>query len=61
MLEVFPGVVDEMPFCDKKTMICGLNVFHETQDCELSVMGLVASYNRTATKYWTATQVMEAG
>ena len=48
-----------MPFCDKKTMVCGLDVFHETQDCELSVMGLAASYNRTITKYWTTTQVME--
>ena len=39
-------------------MVCGLDVFHE-QECEMSVMGFVASYNRTITKYWTATQVIE--
>lgn len=25
-----PWVVDEMPYCDKKTMVCGMTVFHET-------------------------------
>jgi hypothetical protein len=40
-------------------MVCGLNVFHETQDCQISVMGLASTYNRTLTKYWTTTQVMD--
>lgn len=25
-----PWVVDEMPYCNKKTMVCGLNIYHES-------------------------------
>lgn len=27
-----PWIVEDMPFMDKRTMICGLDVYHETED-----------------------------
>ena len=43
---------------DKRTMICGLDVFHEQESCQLSCLGFVASYNKTCTKFWPAHQLM---
>jgi len=54
-----PWAVDAMPFMDKKTMICGLSVFHEQEEAPTSVLGLVASYNKTGTKYWSSTQQLD--
>lgn len=52
-----------MPYMEKRTMICGLGVYHERDECgggagELSSLGFVASYNKTCTKYWPATNLM---
>jgi aubergine len=54
-----PWTIEDLPFSDRRTMVCGLDVYHENEENSISMMGLVASYNRTVTKYWTATQVMD--
>ena len=54
-----PWAVDHLPFTEKKTMFCGLDVFHETEEGVVSVMGLVSSYNKTGTKFWSATEHMK--
>jgi len=52
-----PWTIDQMPLFDKKIMICGLDVFHETKTKCKSVVGFVSTYNRSATKYWSSTIV----
>jgi len=34
-------------------MVCGLDVWHEKDSNCQSVAGFVATYNRSATKYWS--------
>ena len=53
-----PWIIDGMPFMEKRTMVCGLDVFHETESGQISCLGFVASYNKTCTKYWPATNLM---
>ena len=44
---------------DKRTMVCGLDAYHETgAGAEISTLGFVASYNKTCTKYWPATNLL---
>ena len=47
-----PWAVDDLPFMDKPTMICGLDVFHATNLGKKSVLALSASMNNSATTYW---------
>lgn len=54
-----PWVIDNMPYMDKRTMVCGLDVYHDAQDGQISCLGFVASYNKTCTKYWPSTHVMQ--
>jgi len=42
-------------------MVCGIKTYHENKEGLLSVLGFVASYNKTATKYWSATRALEHG
>ena len=49
-----PWTVSDLPFFDKKTMVCGLDAYHDSEDGLLSVHGFVASYNKTCTKYWSS-------
>jgi aubergine-like protein len=51
-----PWVVDGMPLFDKPTMIVGMKTYHEYKHQQQSVFGLVATYNKTATKYWSTTR-----
>ena len=53
-----PWAIETMPFLDKRTMLCGLTVFHEKVNGPISIMGLIASYNKTGTKYWSTTRQM---
>ena len=54
-----PWVIDNMPFMDKRTMVCGLDVFHEREEGQpISSVGFVASYNKTCTKFWPATHLL---
>jgi aubergine len=48
-----PWAVDNLPFMDKPTMICGLDVFHATNLGKKSVLALSASINNSATIYWS--------
>lgn len=52
-----PWAVDALPFMDKPTMICGLDVFHATNLGKKSVMALSASVNNSATIYWSTSVV----
>jgi aubergine-like protein len=52
-----PWTIDNLPLFDKRIMICGLDAFHETKTRCKSVIGFVASYNRSATKYWSKSVV----
>lgn len=52
-----PWTVDNLPFMDKPTMICGLDVFHATNLGKKSVMALSASMNNSATTYWSTSVV----
>ena len=54
-----PWAVSELPFFDKRTMVCGLDAYHDGEDGLLSVLGFVASYNRTCTKYWSSSQMTQ--
>ena len=52
-----PWTVNDLPFFSKRTMVCGLAVHHDSEDGMISVAGLVASYNKTCTKYWSSSKV----
>ena len=52
-----PWIIDNLPLFDKRIMICGMDAFHETKTKCKSVIGFVATYNRSATKYWSKSVV----
>lgn len=54
-----PWAVDKLPFMDKPTMICGLDVFHATNLGKKSVLALAASMNNSATTYWSTSVVQD--
>lgn len=54
-----PWAVDKLPFMDKPTMICGLDVFHATNLGKKSVLALSASMNNSATTYWSTSVVQD--
>jgi len=54
-----PWAVDKLPFMDKPTMVCGLDVFHATNLGKKSVMGLACSMNNSATTYWSTSVVQD--
>lgn len=49
-----PWTVDALPFMEKPTMICGMDVFHSTSLGKKSVLALTASINVSATKYFSS-------
>lgn len=54
-----PWTVDKLPFMDKPTMICGMDVFHSTTLGKKSVLALTASINNSATKYFSTCVVQD--
>jgi len=54
-----PWAVDNLPYMDKPTMICGLDVFHATNLGKKSVLALSASMNNSATTYWSTAVVQD--
>ena len=54
-----PWAVDKLPFMDKPTMICGLDVFHAANLGKKSVLALAASMNNSATTYWSTSVVQD--
>ena len=54
-----PWAVDNLPFMDKPTMICGLDVFHATSLGKKSVLALSCSMNNSATTYWSTSVIQD--
>lgn len=52
-----PWTVDNLPFMDKPTMVCGMDVFHNTSLGKKSVLALTASINNSATKYFSTSVI----
>jgi aubergine-like protein len=52
-----PWTVDQLPFMDKPTMVCGMDVFHSTSLGKKSVLALTASINNSATKYFSTSVI----
>lgn len=52
-----PWTVDQLPFMDKPTMVCGMDVFHSTTLGKKSVLALTASINNSATKYFSTSVI----
>ena len=48
-----PWIIDRLPLFNTKTMICAINAFHDPKANCKSVIGFVASYNRSATKFFS--------
>jgi len=46
---------------DKPTMVCGLDVFHQTSMGKKSVLGFCASVDKTSTKFFSKSLVQEVG
>ena len=62
-----PWAIENLPLMDKRTMICGLDIYHHRAEVthdgsqDVSVMGLVSSYNKTGTKYWSTSEFVPTG
>jgi aubergine-like protein len=56
-----PWKVDDMPLLDKPAMVCGLDVYHATHLGRKSVLGFCASFNNSATKYWSKSIIQDVG
>lgn len=54
-----PWIVEDLPFMDKPTMICGMDVFHATNLGKKSILGLCASMNNSSTTYWSTSVVQD--
>ena len=52
-----PWTVDNLPFMDKPTMVCGMDVFHNTSLGKKSILALTASINNSATKYFSTSVI----
>lgn len=50
-----------MPFFDKPTMVCGMDVYHKTGNGMKSMMAFTATCNQRATKYWSAVREHDEG
>ena len=54
-----PWAVDNLPFMDQPTMICGMDVFHNPALGKKSVLALTASMNQSATTYWSTSVIQD--
>jgi aubergine-like protein len=54
-----PWAVDNLPFMQVPTMICGMDVFHSTALGKKSVLALTASMNQSATTYWSTNVIQD--
>lgn len=52
-----PWAISDMPFFDDYTMVCGLDVYHNTGKKSQSVLAFCASINPRATKYWSSCKI----
>jgi len=56
-----PWAVDSLPLMDRPSMICGMDVFHQTGAGKKSVLGFCASLNNSSTKYFSTTEIQNVG
>jgi len=49
--------MNELPYFDDVTMVCGLDVYHNTGKKSQSLLAFCASINPRATKYWSACKI----
>ena len=56
-----PWAINQMPFMNKPTMICGMDVYHKAGSGNKSILAFSASLNQTATRYWSSAKVQEEG
>lgn len=54
-----PWAIDNLPFMNEPTMVCGMDVFHSTALGKKSVLALTASMNQTATTYWSTSVIQD--
>jgi len=52
-----PWAIDNLPYFDDVTMVCGLDVYHNTGSNQKSILAFCASVNPRATQYWSAVKV----
>jgi aubergine len=52
-----PWAVDKMPFLNKPTMVCGMDIFHKQGTGSKSILAFTASLNQTVTRYWSSAKV----
>lgn len=52
-----PWAMNELPFMDDKTMVCGMDVYHNTGQKANSILAFCASINQRATKFWSKAQI----
>lgn len=50
-----------MPFLQKPTMVCGMDVYHKLGQGNKSILAFTASINARVTKYWSCAKVQEEG
>ncbi len=48
-----PWAINEMPFLNKPTMVCGMDVYHKVGNGNKSVLAFTASINQRVTRYWS--------
>ena len=56
-----PWAVNELPYFDRPTMICGLDVYHKVGGGKRSILAVTASMNQRATKYWSIAKIQDEG
>jgi aubergine len=56
-----PWAISDMPFFDKPTMICGIDVYNKVGNSSRSIMAFTASINQRATKFWSCVKIQEDG
>jgi aubergine-like protein len=49
-----PWAINELPFFNDATMVCGMDVYHNTGKKAQSVLAFCASINQRGTKYWSS-------
>eukprot|EP00347_Sterkiella_histriomuscorum_P022394 403330644 len=56
-----PWAISDMPYFNKPTMICGMDVYHKIGQGTKSILAVTASINQRATKYWSCARVQDEG
>ena len=56
-----PWTINNLPFTDAPTMLCGLDVYHQTKLKNKSVLALTATVDRGFSRYWSTVKVKEVG